>query len=78
MWREEVKAEGEVGAREDGEGFDEDVGGCFIAGEVGIELVAVRLTLGSVLVSLCCLRVQRRILGVDQIELIKLASGTGD
>ena len=38
---EEVEAEGEVGGGEDGEGFDEDVGGCFIAGEVGVELVSV-------------------------------------
>ena len=40
MWWEERQAEGEVGAREDGEGLDEDVGDGLVAGEVGVELVA--------------------------------------
>ena len=39
--REEVEAEGEVRGREDGEGFDEDVGDGFVAGEVRVELVSV-------------------------------------
>lgn len=39
--REEVEAEGEVRGGEDGEGFDEDVGDGFVAGEVRVELVAV-------------------------------------
>lgn len=38
---EEVEAEGEVWGREDGEGFDEDVGDGFVAGEVRVELVSV-------------------------------------
>lgn len=38
--RKEVQAEREVGGGEDGEGFDEDVGDGFVAGEVGVELVA--------------------------------------
>lgn len=41
MWGEKVEAETEVGGREDGEGFDENVGGGFVAGEVWVELVAV-------------------------------------
>lgn len=41
MGREEVEAEGEVGGGEDGEGFDEDVGDGFVAGEVRVELVSV-------------------------------------
>jgi hypothetical protein len=40
MWREEREAEGEVGAREDGEGLDEDVGDGLVTGEVWVELVA--------------------------------------
>lgn len=40
MGREEREAEGEVGAGEDGEGLDEDVGDGLVAGEVGVELVA--------------------------------------
>lgn len=39
--RQEVQAECEVGGGEDGEGFDEDGGYGFFAGEVGVELVAV-------------------------------------
>lgn len=39
--REEVEAEGEVRGGEDGEGFDQDVGDGFVAGEVRVELVAV-------------------------------------
>lgn len=35
-----MQAEGEVGGGEDGEGFDEDVGDGFVAGEVGVELVS--------------------------------------
>jgi hypothetical protein len=35
------QAEGEVGAGEDGEGLDEDVGDGLVAGEVRVELVAV-------------------------------------
>lgn len=40
MAGEEGEAEGEVGAGEDGEGLDEDVGHGLIAGEMGVELVA--------------------------------------
>lgn len=40
MGREEVEAEGEVGRGEDGEGFGEDVGDGFVAGERGVELVS--------------------------------------
>lgn len=40
MRGQEVEAEGEVGGGEDGEGFDEDVGDGFVAGEVGVELVS--------------------------------------
>ena len=38
---EEGETEAEVGRGEDGEGFDEDVGGGFVSGEVGVELVSV-------------------------------------
>lgn len=41
VWGEEMEAEAEVRRGEDGEGLDEDVGGGFVAGKVGIELVAV-------------------------------------
>lgn len=41
MWWQEVEAESEVGRREDGEGFDEDVGRGLILEEVGVELVSV-------------------------------------
>lgn len=34
-----MEAEGEIGGREDGEGFGEDVGGGFVAEEVRVELV---------------------------------------
>lgn len=37
----ERQAEREVGAGEDGEGLDEDVGDGLVAGEVRVELVAV-------------------------------------
>lgn len=37
---QERQAEGEVGAGEDGEGLDEDVGDGLVAGEVRVELVA--------------------------------------
>lgn len=37
-----METEAEVGGWEDGEGFDEDVGGGFVAGEVGVELVAIK------------------------------------
>lgn len=40
MWREEGKAQGEVGAGEDGESLDEDVGDGLVTGEVWVELVA--------------------------------------
>lgn len=50
MRGQEVEAEGEVGGGEDGEGFDEDVGDGFVAGEVGVELVSGR---GGVMVSVC-------------------------
>ena len=43
MWGEERQTQGEVGAGEDGEGLDEDVGDGLVAGEVGVELVAVAL-----------------------------------
>ena len=32
VWRKEVEAKGEVWRWEDGEGFDKDVGGGFVAG----------------------------------------------
>lgn len=35
-----MQAEGEVRRREDGQGFDEDVGRCFVASEVWVELVS--------------------------------------
>lgn len=35
-----MEAEGEVRGGEDGEGFDEDVGDGFVAGEVWVELVS--------------------------------------
>jgi len=37
---EEGEAQAEVGRGKDGEGFDEDVGDGFVAGEVRVELVA--------------------------------------
>lgn len=40
MRGQEVEAEGEVGGGEDGEGFDEDVGDGFVAGEMRVELVS--------------------------------------
>lgn len=40
---QEGEAKGEVGAGEDGESLDEDVGDGLVAGEVGIKLVAVAL-----------------------------------
>ena len=40
MRGEEVQAETEVRGGEDGEGFDEDVGCCFVAGEVRVVLVS--------------------------------------
>jgi hypothetical protein len=47
--REKGKAEIEVWAREDGEGFDEDVGRGFVARKVRVELVSSDCTrqLGS-------------------------------
>lgn len=42
MGWEERQSEREVWAREDGEGFDEDVGDGLVASEVRVELVAVR------------------------------------
>lgn len=36
-----MQAETEIGRGKDGKGFDEDVGGGFIASEVRIELIAV-------------------------------------
>lgn len=41
MDRKEREAEGEVRAGKDGESLDEDVGDSLVAGEVGVELVAV-------------------------------------
>jgi hypothetical protein len=41
VWWEEREAKGEVGAGEDGEGLDKDVGDGLVAGEVWVELVAV-------------------------------------
>lgn len=38
---EEVETEGEVGGGDDGEGFDEDVGGGLVDEEVRVELVSV-------------------------------------
>jgi hypothetical protein len=41
VWREEGEAEREVGAGEDGESLDEDVGNGLVASKMWIELVAV-------------------------------------
>ena len=41
MWGEERQTQGEVGAGEDGEGLDEDVGDGLVTGKVGVELVAM-------------------------------------
>jgi hypothetical protein len=43
VWGEERQTQGEVGAGEDGEGLDEDVGDGLVTGKVGVELVAVAL-----------------------------------
>ena len=40
MWGKEREAEGEVGAREDGESLDEDVRDGLITSKVWVELVA--------------------------------------
>jgi len=40
VWREEGEAQGEVGAGEDGESLDEDVGDGLVTGKVWVELVA--------------------------------------
>jgi len=50
VWGKERETEREVGAREDGESLDEDVGDGLIAGKVGVELVATfsRLVRGMV------------------------------
>lgn len=39
VWGEEVQAEGEIGRREDGECFNEDIGDGLVAREVGVELI---------------------------------------
>lgn len=43
MWWEEGESKREVGAWEDSEGLDEDVGNGLVAGEMWVELVAVAL-----------------------------------
>jgi hypothetical protein len=54
MAGKEREAEGEVGAGEDGEGFDEDVGDGLVAGEVRVELVsAVLLSVQEWAVVMC-------------------------
>lgn len=35
-----MKAEGKIGGGKDGEGFDENVGYCFVFGEMWVELIA--------------------------------------
>jgi hypothetical protein len=40
VWGKERETKGEVGAREDGESLDENVGDGLIAGKMGVELVA--------------------------------------
>jgi hypothetical protein len=40
MWGEERETQGEVGAGEDGERLDEDVGDGLVTGKVWVELVA--------------------------------------
>ncbi len=40
VWWEEMQGKREVGGGENSESFDEDVGYCFVFGEVGIELVS--------------------------------------
>ena len=47
MWGEKRETKGEVGAREDGESLDEDVGDGLVTGEVGVELVARALLLAA-------------------------------
>ena len=42
-----MQAETEIGRGEDGERFDEDVGGGFVPGEVRVELIAVLGTNGK-------------------------------
>jgi hypothetical protein len=39
VWWEKGEAQGEVGAGEDGEGLNEDVGDGLVAGQVWVELV---------------------------------------
>ena len=46
--REEGEAEAEVRGWEDCEGFDEDVGCCFVAREVRVELVSISVRSGLV------------------------------
>lgn len=75
MWGEERQTQGEVGAGEDGEGLDEDVGNGLVTGEVGVELVAAASWLvrcndgtgGTIAEAESC-----------QIELIINFSGWGD
>jgi hypothetical protein len=40
VWGEEREAQGEVGAGEDGESLDEDIGDGLVTGQVWVELVA--------------------------------------
>ena len=42
MWRKEGETQGEIGAREDGQSLDEDVGDGLVAREVRVELVAMQ------------------------------------
>ena len=83
MWGEERQTQGEVGAGEDGEGLDEDVGDGLVAGEVRVELVSVRRQ--NVLVSEAvlvldfawCVCVQTRVRRVFQLELISNITSAG-
>lgn len=61
------QAEGEVGAGEDGEGLDEDVGDGLVAGEVRVELVAAAMR--SVMAGKDS-GAQQSVAGCVQIELI--------
>jgi hypothetical protein len=64
----EREAEGEVGAGEDGEGLDEDVGDGLITRQVRVELVSEMPSSAKGLVSVTCIAAAAD--GFFQIELI--------
>ena len=81
MWGKEVQAETEVGGRENGEGFHEDVGCGFVAGKRGVELVSVCWDMRQSQQSLVGMFGEEAVLvgrgegGCCQIELIDWSSG---